>query len=290
MGDKLADRLNERANAPTDVKGYKVGWTQYDKYTQGYQGGELTVFCAPSKTGKSAILMNHAMSLSVGSGISVLYISTEMTDEEMEDRLLSCLSGVPYVEISNGMFVKNTEHGLAQDKTNRINEALQMIKEAPFNHIYMPDFTVEKVTALAKQKNLQGKCDVLIFDYIKLPPSDVSQLASAQEYQRLGYMTTCLKDLAGILNIPVISACQSNSDEQAISGKPGQSFIGGSKRILHMASKLFFLVNKTDEELARNGLEKGNQTLWLAFQRSGSSDLPPINIYNNRPILRMEEA
>ena len=290
MGDRLADRLNERANAPTDVKGYKVGWTQYDKYTQGYQGGELTVFCAPSKTGKSAILMNHAMSLSVGSGISVLYISTEMTDEEMEDRLLSCLSGVPYVEISNGMFVKNTEHGLAQDKTNRINEALQMIKEAPFNHIYMPDFTVEKVTALAKQKNLQGKCDVLIFDYIKLPPSDVSQLASAQEYQRLGYMTTCLKDLAGILNIPVISACQSNSDEQAISGKPGQSFIGGSKRILHIASKLFFLVNKTDEELARNGLEKGNQTLWLAFQRSGSSDLPPINIYNNRPILRMEEA
>ena len=290
MGDRLADRLNERANAPTDVKGYKVGWTQYDKYTQGYQGGELTVFCAPSKTGKSAILMNHAMSLSVGSGINVLYISTEMTDEEMEDRLLSCLSGVPYVEISNGMLVKNTEHGLAQDKTNRINEALQMIKEAPFNHIYMPDFTVEKVTALAKQKNLQGKCDVLIFDYIKLPPSDVSQLASAQEYQRLGYMTTCLKDLAGILNIPVISACQSNSDEQAISGKPGQSFIGGSKRILHMASKLFFLVNKTDEELARNGLEKGNQTLWLAFQRSGSSDLPPINIYNNRPILRMEEA
>ena len=279
MGDKLADRLNERANAPTVVKGYKVGWTQYDKYTQGYQGGELTVFCAPSKTAESAILMNHAMSLSVGSGINVLYISTEMTDEEMEDRLLSCLSGVPYVEISNGMFVKNTEHGLAQDKTNRINEALQMIKEAPFNHIYMPDFTVEKVTALAKQKNLQGKCDVLIFDYIKLPPSDVSQLASAQEYQGLGYMTTCLKDLAGTLNIPVISACQSNSDEQAISGKPGQSFIGGSKRILHMASKLFFLVNKTDEELARNGLEKGNQTLWLAFQRSGSSDLPPINIY-----------
>ena len=290
MGDRLADRLNERANAPTDVKGYKVGWTQYDKYTQGYQGGVLTVFCAPSKSGKSAILMYLAMSLSVGSGISVLYISTEMTDEEMEDRLLSCLSGVPYVEISNGMFVKNTEHGLAQDKANRINEALQMIKEAPFNHIYMPDFTVEKVTALAKQKNLQGKCDVLIFDYIKLPPSDVSQLASAQEYQRLGYMTTCLKDLAGILNIPVISACQSNSDEQAISGKPGQSFIGGSKRILHMASNLFFLVNKTDEELARNGLERGNQTLWLAFQRSGSSDLPPINIYNNRPILRMEEA
>ena len=155
----------------------------------------------------------------------------------------------------------------------------------------MPDFTTEKVTALAKQKNLQGQCDVLIFDYIKLPASDVSNLASAQEYQRLGYMTTCLKDLAGILNIPVISACQSNADESVLNnGKPGQSFIGGSKRILHMASKLFYLVNKSDEEIARNGLERGNQTLWLAFQRSGSSDLPPINIYNNKPILRMEEV
>lgn len=290
MGSSLADRLNERAKNPSDVKGYKIGWKSFDKYTQGYQGGELTVYCAPSKTGKSAILMNHAMRLSVGSNISVLYISTEMTDEEMEDRLLSCLSGIPYVEISNGMFANNSENGTKEVKIAKINDALQKIKEAPFQHIYMPDFTVEKVTALAKQHNLQGKCDVLVFDYIKLPPSDVSNLASAQEYQRLGYMTTCLKDLAGVLNIPVISACQSNSDEQAVSGKPGQSFIGGSKRILHMASKLFFLVNKTDEELARNGLEKGNQTLWLAFQRSGSSDLPPINIYNNKPILRMEEV
>ena len=291
MGDKLADRLNERANAPKDVKGYKVGWNQYDKYTQGYQAGELTVFCAPSKTGKSAILMNHAMSLSVGSGINVLYISTEMTDEEMEERLASCISGVPYTEISNGMFARDTEHGLANDKIKRLVEANELIKKAPFYHIYMPDFTTEKVTALAKQKNLRGECDVLVFDYIKLPPSDVNGLQSAQEYQRLGYMTTCLKDLAGILSIPVISACQSNADESVLNGqKPGQSFIGGSKRILHMASKLFYLVNKSDEELARNGLDRGNQTLWLAFQRSGSSDLPPIDIYNNKPILRMEEA
>lgn len=290
MGDKLAERLNERASAPSDVKGYRIGWNQFDKYTQGYQAGELTVYCAPSKTGKSAILMNHAMRLSVFSNISVLYISTEMTDEEMEDRLISCLSGVPYVEISNGMFDRHTENGTREDKRNRLEKALKQIKESQFEHIYMPDFTTEKVTALAKQKNLQGKCDVLIFDYIKLPASDVSQLAHAQEYQRLGYMTTCLKDLAGILGIPVISACQSNADETVLNGKPGQSFIGGSKRILHMASKLFYLVNKSDEELARNGLDRGNQTLWLAFQRSGSSDLPPINIYNNRPILRMEEV
>ena len=291
MGDRLADRLNERANAPSDVKGYRVGWKQFDKYTQGYQGGELTVFCAPSKTGKSAILMNHSMRLSVFSNIAVLYISTEMPDDEMEDRLLSCISGVPYEEVCNGMFCKDTENGRAEIKMQNIREALEKIKQAPFEHIYMPDFTTEKVTALAKQRNLQGKCDLLVFDYIKLPPSDVSALASAQEYQRLGYMTTCLKDLAGILNIPVVSACQSNADESVLNGsKPGQSFIGGSKRILHMASKLFYLVNKTDEELARSGIERGNQKLWLAFQRSGSSDLPPIDIYNNRPILRMEEV
>lgn len=289
MGTSLADRLNERLNNPSDVKGYKIGWEQFDKYTQGYQGGELTVFCAPSKTGKSAILMNHAINLSF-SGLSVLYISTEMTDEEMEDRTVACISGVPYTEICNGMFGKNTENGLASVKAESIREAVGKIQNATFEHIYMPDFTAEKISALAKQKNLQGKCDVLVFDYIKLPNGDVNQLASAQEYQRLGYMTTCLKDLAGILNIPVISACQSNADENVVSGKPGMGFIGGSKRILHMASKLFFLVNKSDEELARFGLEKGNQTLWLAFQRSGSSDVPPINIYNNKPILRMEEA
>ena len=97
--------------------------------------------------------MNHPMSLSVFSDIPVLYIKKKITDEEMEDRLLSCISGVPYTEICNGMFAKNTENGLATDKAERIREALAKIQKAPFTHIYMPDFTTEKVTALAKQKN-----------------------------------------------------------------------------------------------------------------------------------------
>lgn len=290
MGDGLMEKLEERANKPTEVKGYKVGWKNFDKITQGYQGGELTVYAAPSKTGKTVILMNHAATLSVYSNIPVLYISTEMLDNEIEDRLLSCISGVNHTEITNGMFAIDTANGKAIDKMRKIKEAVTLINSSKFYHVYMPNFDSDKISALTKQYNLQGKCDCMFFDYIKLPNEDVNSLNSAQEYQRLGYLTTKLKDLAGILNIPVVTACQTNADNEQIVGKPNASHIGGSKRILHMASKLFFLTNKKDEELARNGLDNGNQTLWIAFQRSGSSDVPPINVYNNRNILRMEEV
>lgn len=290
MGEGLAERLNERAKSPKKVAGYSIGWNNYDKITQGYKAGELTVICAPSKTGKTIFQMNHAIALAVYSKIPTLYINTEMPDDEMEDRLLSCVSGVPYEEVCNGMFSQDTSNGLKGDKMGRIKEALKLIKESPFYHVYMPDFTIEKVTALAKKYKLKHNLGFLIFDYIKLPNSEVAGLQNAQEYQRLGYMTTCLKDLAGVLSIPVLTACQSNGDEHSINGKPTMANIGASKRILHMASKLFFLVNKTEEEIARFGLEYGNQTLYLAYQRSGSCDSDPINLYNEKNILRVSEV
>lgn len=289
MGNDLDKRLEERMNNPTEVSGYRVGWTKFDKYTQGYIPGELTIFCAPSKTGKSALLLNHAKALSVDCLIPTLYIDTEMPSAMQEDRLLANISGVDFTEIRNGQFTKDTVNGLALDKMRRIKEAKSMMKEAPFYHVYMPDFDIDKVSSFAKKMQLQYDIQVLIFDYIKLPTSEVKSLQNAQEYQKLGFFTTCLHDLAGTLKIPVITAAQTNISGETETN-PSAKNIGGSYRILQMADKLFFLRNKTDEELALHGLDDGNMVLSLAYQRSGSSENPPINIYSAKNLIRMEEA
>jgi replicative DNA helicase len=115
-----------------------MGWTKFDKVTQGYKGNELTVWCGLSKTGKSAVLINHARKLSVEDGIPGLYIDTEMTDREQEDRLLASISSVPYEEIVNGMFARDTDYGLGANKIAKLKEALQKVKQAKLYHIYMP--------------------------------------------------------------------------------------------------------------------------------------------------------
>ena len=152
----------------------------------------------------------------------------------------------------------------------------------------MPDFTISKVTALMRKMKIQEDIDYCIFDYIKLPGEDVKGLSSSQEYQRLGYFTTCLKDMAGILGIPVITACQSNRNDLN-NTNPDASDIGGSYRILQLATKLMFIRNKTDNELTTEAYTRGNQKLHIKYQRNGEGDRA-IDVQFDRPILSMREV
>ena len=95
MGSDLQARLEERAKRPTLVAGIQVGWTVFDRLTNGGQAGDLIIVCARAKMGKSVILTNWAKRFSIDDGLPVLYIDTEMTSEEQEDRLVSILTQIP---------------------------------------------------------------------------------------------------------------------------------------------------------------------------------------------------
>ena len=289
MGTSTEERLRERASHPNSIPGYAMGWPKYDRLTQGQKGNELTVFVAESKTGKSALLLNHAHMFTVEGGVPGLYIDTEMTDVEQEDRMLSLISGVPYEEVFNGMFANDTEFGLGINKTELLRLATIKLRASKMFHIYMPDFTIEKVTALVRKYQIQSHIGYVIFDYIKLPTSELAGLANAAEYQRLGFITTCLKDIAGMCNLPVIAAAQSNRSNLG-STTQDASNIGGSYRILQMATRLCFLRNKTEWEITNEGFGAGNQKLKVAYQRNGSGNGEEINIAFDRPTLKMREV
>jgi replicative DNA helicase len=287
MGTSLEERLRLRAENPQQIPGLALGWARFDYITRGFKPNELTVIVAPSKTGKSTILLNIAKKFSIDDGVPGLYIDTEMTDEEQEDRLCSMISGVPYEELENGMWAFDTVYGTAVDKTRAVQDAIQKIRASNLYHVYMPNFTIEKVTALTRKFRLQHGIGYMIFDYIKLPTSEINGLATAQEYQRLGYITTCLKDLAGICSIPVITSAQANRSAVG-NTQLDENSIGGSYRILQMATRLIFLRNKTDVEIVSEG-HRGNQKLKVAFQRNGMSNADEIDFVFDKPVLRMRE-
>ena len=288
MGDDTERILSERAENPSQVPGLEVGWAEYDKVTNGAQGGDLIIVCAPSKTGKSVTLTNWAKKISVDDQLPVLYIDTEMNSREQEDRLLAMHTGIPHDEIVSGMYVVDTHNGTAEEKVAKLNEAREALKLGSYYHIYMPQFTIEKVSALARKFQMQFGIVAIFFDYIKIP-SNQANFRDAQEFQRLGFFTSGLKDLAGIMNIPVFSACQANRNDLD-SDDPDASNIGGSYRILQLASKLMFLYNKSDEKIAKEGHQNGNQQLFIKYQRNGASDCPPINIFFDKPIIRQTEV
>ena len=282
MGDSAEEILELRASHPNTIPGLEVGWTKFDYYTNGGQPGDLIMLCARAKTGKSTALTNWATKIAIKDKIPVLYFDTEMNAREQEDRILSILSGVPHKEIISGMYVCDTENGKANEKIAALKDATTQMREGNYFHIHMPSFTMDKVAAVAKKFKLQYNIQAIFFDYLKFPASQVASLKSVQEWQMLGYIASGLKDLAATLKIPIWSACQENR-ANITSEKKNETNVGGSDRILQLASKLIFLSNKTDEEIAKEGIINGNQRLYIAYQRNGESDCPPINIKFDRP-------
>lgn len=288
MGKDTDEILALRAEHPAQVPGLEVGWKEFDATTNGGQPGDLIIVCAESKTGKSVILTNWATKFSIMDKLPILYIDTEMNEREQEDRILASITGIPHDEIVSGRYVLDTVSGKADDKIARLKSARDLLNSGYYYHMYMPHFTMEKVTAIARKFTAQYGIKALFFDYIKIPSTQTG-MRSLQEYQALGFFTSGLKDLAGLLKIPVYAACQSNR-EDLNTQNPNASNIGGSYRILQLASKLMFLINKSQERIARDGFPNGNQQLIIKYQRNGQSDCDPLNIMFDKPILRMTEV
>ena len=291
MGTDLEERILAFGEHPMAVPGLETGMYQFDRYTGGGEPGDLIFFCARSKTGKSVLLTNIAEKIAIEDGLPVLYIDTEMPTPQVETRILSMVTGLPEKEqIKSGMFTFDDEFGTSVEKLAKLKRAQDKINEGKLYHIYMPNFNIDKVIALARKYQMKYGIVAVFFDYLKMPQANKGALKYAQEYQELGFMASALKDMAGILGLPVFSAVQANRSERITSvSDMNEGNVGGSDRILQLASKLCFLANKPEEEYALNP-RLGNQQLAIKFQRNGLCDCPPINIQFDQKILRMREV
>lgn len=291
MGTDTEKILKKRAENPQTVPGLEVGqeFVKFNRLTNGGRPGDLIFICARAKTGKSTLLKQWSTNIGIIDKLPVLYIDTEMDNRDQEDRILADLSNIPYNEIISGSYVLDTANGLAKDKIERLRYATKMLKEGEFYYAKMPQFTADKVTSLTRKFKIQKNIVALFFDYLKLPANQVDSLKSIKEWQSLGFLASGLKDLASILEIPVFSACQENRSNPGSTEKD-ESNVGGSDRILQLATKLCFLYDKTDKQIALEGASNGNQQLYIAYQRNGESKCEPINIFFNKPYMRMEEV
>lgn len=290
-GTGLRERLQERAENPSQAPGLQFGedWEMFDNVTGGGRPGDCIVVCARPKTGKSQLLRAWAEKLSIIDKQNVLYIDTEMDTPEQEDRMLSSISGVPVKEIETGLFAYDTVNGSAEEKKELIDNATKMIDEGGFYHIYAPTFSVEWLKSTIKKYRIKHNIQAVFFDYIKMPSSSKNDLKSAQEWQVLGYTTTALKEVAGELGIPIYTACQENRSDSKGTEKDASN-IGASDRILHYATKIMFLYNKSPEQIARDGINNGSKQLKIFIQRNGESDLPPINLEFDGSRARIKEV
>ena len=120
--------------------------------------GELVIFAAEAKQGKSMLLLNIAVDL-LKRDQAVLYLDSELNDRLFTKRILSHLSGVEYHSLSAGTYGPGEE--------DRIEAAKEWLKTKRFEHMYIPYFDQQSIYTTVKKIYHTMGIDVLIVDYFK---------------------------------------------------------------------------------------------------------------------------
>ena len=209
--------------------------------------GELVIFGAEQKMGKSMLLLNCAIDL-LKRGHKVLYLDSELNSRLFTCRVISHLTGIPFQKIRGG--------GYTEEDKKMIEEQLAWMKTRAFTHLYMPIFDAQTIYTTVKRVYHQQGIDVLIIDYFK-GGDDPDAFAT---YQSLGGLTDMVKNqICGEMNIAGIGAAQANS-----AGR-----LADSAKIARNASTIIMIGNKTPEEIRDDGEKCGNKKLFVRFNRNG---------------------
>lgn len=209
--------------------------------------GELFIFAAEAKQGKSMMLLNCAVDL-LKQDLAVLYLDSELNSRMFTARILAHLTGIEYKRITSGCYT-------AEEK-DTIDAAREWLKTRKFSHIYIPMFDQQSIySAIKKVKHTQG-IDVLIVDYFK----GKGEGDAFDSYQELGRFVDLIKNqICGDMNIAGIGAAQATA-----AGK-----VADSAKIGRNASTIALITEKSPMERDADGEECGNKKLRIVLNRNG---------------------
>ena len=272
LSEGLSELIESRRNTAIRLTGLSTGFSILDKMIDGLIPGTLNVLAARKKMGKSAVLTNIALNTAFRLNVPVLYVDTEMSYDAFRDRSIASLAGVRERVVKHG--------GYTEEQYQRIIKASNMVKGNLLFHERMPGYTIDKLVALYKKFKYKHDIGLAIFDYIKEPDS-TSVDKNRKEYQILGDVTTRLKDLAGTLNIPFLTAVQLNRDLD----------VADSDRIARYADIVAHWQARTEKERQEHGFVCGSHKLIIKDARhGGSTGDSGIGYYFFKDQLRIKEV
>ncbi len=252
LGDGLKEYIENLRENQIELSGLSTGYPILDKQIDGMVPGTLLVIAARKKQGKSTFLSNIAVHVAYRLKVPVLYVDTELSFPEWRSRAVATISGVKERDIKHG--------GYDEIQYNKLMKAEALISKGKLFHEYMPGYSVDKLVALYKKYKHKEKIGLIIFDYLKEPDSS-SVDKERKEYQLLGDVTTKLKDLAGRLNIPALTAVQLSRAND----------IADSDRIARYADVICFWGDRDKEEIQTGGYECGSHKLVIKDTRRGGA-------------------
>ena len=214
VADLLAERMSyyEQLAVAGEPSGLKFGWVDMDNYMPPMKPGQLVVVGGRPSMGKSAFALNMASHVAYEQGAPVLFVSLEMTKEELTDRLLSAYGRVEGRRISTGK-LQERDWGRLADAMSVVGSNRNLVIDDT------PALTMFQIAGKARRARSQAHgLGLIVIDYAEL----VGGPEAESENLRVGRIAKGAKTLARQLNCTVVLLSQIKREVEARADKrPG---------------------------------------------------------------------
>jgi replicative DNA helicase len=239
------------------------GFKQFDEWAHGLWKGWLFVSAGRPSVGKTAMLLQRICGVSQ-SGPVLLY-SQEMDENQIKDRMISNISGIPYGRIKNKE-VTTKEYGMLEEAYNKLEALPIFIQDSS-------GITIDEVRATAKRfKRKYGKIAMIAVDYLQI--MKIPQKKGETRAQAVGNVTTAAKQIAREMKCCFMMLSQMTRESE-IAKKPTLSHLKESSSIEQDADVVEFLWHdpndrhqegKVVQQLIAKGRDVGINEFRLLFR------------------------
>jgi len=247
--------------------GIPSGLKGLDRLFWGFQPRRLYYIGARPSQGKTALLLNFVRNCNEACGI----LSAESAKEELVMRLMASKSQIDSQRLVVGL--------LKEGEMNKLTEAASDLYSSKGIYIYdEPNMSIDTVVMMARQMKRRFDIKILFVDYLQcLSPS---RAGGKQEYrEQVAYASKQLKQLARILDIPVVAAAQLRRDAEG--NRPQLSDFSDSTQIERDADVAVMIHN-----IYNNG---DLQDTWLLVEKNRDGRTGDIPVVFNQAHIRFSD-
>lgn len=267
------DRVKERRETQAPA-GLTTGFPRLDTLLGGLHPGQLVLVAARPAIGKSSLLSDIAVHMGTSSGgkepIPVGFISLEMGRVEMTERWFSALANVKMTAIRTNI--------LSDEQLEHLRDAKESLRSSKLV-FDSPRRTLMHIRSRSKDMYRRYKIECLFVDYIQLITDPGSSNRDGR-VQEVGRISSSLKEMARVLQIPIICACQLNRAPETRTDNEPKLYDLRESGSLEMDSDVVMLLNRPNYHVT--GGDTSEATLVVAKNRNGPTGSVELTFYEDQ--------
>lgn len=240
VGDIAGDVLDELMSGTSF--GAPMSSRLYTAATMGARKGKVQMVSAPSGVGKTRWNLSNALILSVPvlydkkldiwyqnptSGEGVLYIGTELEEEEVITPILCAIAQVDEGDVREGR--------ATEAEKQRLRDAVKILDITPLYYAKLLDFDLADIEHTISKHVNKYNVGYIVHDYVhdsvKLMAYFNKINKGMREDQRLLQVVTRLKELAQKFNVFILTSTQLNSNYKEDGGMDETSIAGAKSMV-----------------------------------------------------------